>query len=327
VETVILRDRAEKTQVNYPETAETVAMREQLTVLNNGLAELQLHRYGRKIDIPIGRRIFNGSFDRGGRFYCHGPSYQNMSSDERRELTLMIDGKEHPVVEIDYSTLHIAMAYSGSGKRKPRGDQYSIKGFDRCLVKLAVNILFNALTGDQARGAIAGELTRDPQLAAKSGIDSTDTKACRALAKRVVAAICRKHYRIKSYFGSDCGARFQRHDSDMAIEVMTRMMQTTKRCPLPVHDSFLVADIDADLLEETMTEVAGGHDLHLNVKRTEGAPPGPLSNLGSQSSDSQLSPSIPLTHRHPRQPFLPYAPPSLVYLVPSLIPIIGGNNL
>ena len=237
--------------------------------------ELQLHRYGRKIDIPIGRRIFNGSFDRGGRFYCHGPSYQNMSSDERRELTLMIDGKEHPVVEIDYSTLHIAVAYSGSGKRKPRGDQHSIKGFDRCLVKLAVNILFNALTGDQARGAIAGELTRDPQLAAKSGIDSTDTKACRALAKRVVAAICRKHYRIKSYFGSDCGARFQRHDSDMAIEVMTRMMQTTKRCPLPVHDSFLVADIDADLLEETMTEVAGGHDLHLNVKRTEGAPPGP----------------------------------------------------
>jgi hypothetical protein len=60
-----------------------------------------------------------------------------MSSDERRELTLMIDGKEHPVVEIDYSTLHIAMAYSGSGKRKPRGDQHSIKGFDRCLVKLA----------------------------------------------------------------------------------------------------------------------------------------------------------------------------------------------
>src|SRR6476661_108026 len=188
---------------------------------------------------------------------------------------VMIDGKEHPVVEIDYSTLHIAVAYSGSGKRKPRGDQHSIKGFDRCLVKLAVNILFNALTGDQARGAIAGELTRDPQLAAKSGIDSTDTKACRALAKRVVAAICRKHYRIKSYFGSDCGARFQRHDSDMAIEVMTRMMQTTKRCPLPVHDSFLAADIDADLLEETMTEVAGGHDLHLNVKRTEGAPPGP----------------------------------------------------
>jgi hypothetical protein len=40
----------------------------------------------------------------------------------------------------------------------------------------------------------------------------------------------------------------------MAMEVMTRMIQRTGRCPLPIHDSFLVADIDAESLKETMVQ-------------------------------------------------------------------------
>jgi hypothetical protein len=270
VETIVLRDGADKTEIDYTETADTATMREQVQVLNDNLAQLDLRHRGQKFDIPIGRRIFNESFDRGGRFYCHGPSFQNMPAGKRLELKLIIDGTAYPMVEIDYSNLHIRMAYTEAGKRVPRGDQYTINGFDRALVKVAVNTLLNAPNTKSAILAIAKELRYEPELRATSGIKSRERTPCVALAKRVVAAIHRKHHRIKGYFGSDCGARFQRQDSDMAIEVMIRMIRRTGRCPLPVHDSFLVPEIDADILSQTMIEVAREYGLHLDLKDSRG---------------------------------------------------------
>jgi hypothetical protein len=289
VETIVLRDRADKTELDYTDTADTVAIRKQVQVINDHLAQLALRHRGQKLDIPIGRRIFNASFDRGGRFYCHGTSFQNMPAAQRRELEWIIGGTAHPTVEIDYSNLHIRMAYSEAGKRIPHGDQYTIDGFDRGLVKLAVNTLFNAPTTNKGILAIAEELHYDPKLRAVSGIQSSDRGPCRALAERVVAAIQRKHRRIKSYFGSDCGARFQRKDSDMAIEVMTRMIQRTGRCPLPLHDSFLVPEIDADILSQTMIEVARDDGLRLDLK-------------DSRSEHRTLVSSHPLPSSHPLLP-------------------------
>ena len=270
METIVLRDRADKTEVDYVETAGTIAMREQVRIVNDNLAQLELRHRGQKLDVPIGRRIFNGSFDRGGRFYCHGPSFQNMPAGQRLELEWIIDGTAHPTVEIDYANLHIRMAYSEAGERVPLGDQYTIDGFDRGLVKVAVNTLFNAPTRNSAILAITEELRSAPALRAGNGIESSNRSPCRALAKRVVAAIHDKHRRIKSYFGSDCGALFQRQDSDMAIEVMTRMIQRTGRCPLPIHDSFLVPDIDADMLSQTMIEVSREYGLRLDLKDSRG---------------------------------------------------------
>lgn len=119
VETIVLRDHADKTEIDYTETPDTVAMREQVRILNDHLARLDLRRRGQKLDIPIGRRIFNESFERGGRFYCHGTSFQNMPAGQRRELELIIDGTAHPMIETDYSNLHIRMAYSEAGERIP----------------------------------------------------------------------------------------------------------------------------------------------------------------------------------------------------------------
>jgi hypothetical protein len=291
VETIVLRDRADKTEVDYTDTADTVAMREQVGIINDNLAQLELRHRGEKVDIPVGRRVFNGSFDRGGRFYCHGPSFQNMPAGQRRELEWIIDGTAHPTVEIDYANLHIRMAYSEAGKRIPHGDQYTIDGYDRALVKVAVNTLFNASTTNSAILAITEELRYNPDLAEANCIESSHRSPCRALAKRVVAAIHRKHRRIKSYFGSDCGARFQRQDSDMAVEVMTRMIRRTRRCPLPIHDSFLVPEIDADILSQTMIEVAREYGLRLNLKDSREPihlPPPPFQGGGNSPSPSSL---------------------------------------
>jgi hypothetical protein len=269
VETIVLRGR-DNTENDYVDTADTVAMREQVRFLNDNLAQLELRHRGQKLDIPIGRRIFNGSLDRGGRFYCHGSSFQNMPTGQRRELQLVVDGTAHPMVETDYSNLHITMAYSEAGEPVPPGDQYSIDGFDRGLVKVALNTLFNAPNTNNGILAIAEELRNNSELRAVSEIRSSDRSSCHGLAKQVVAAILQKHRRIKSYFGSDCGPRFQRLDSDMAIEVMTRMIERAGRCPLPVHDSFLVPEIDADILSRTMIEVASEYGLQLNLKDSKG---------------------------------------------------------
>jgi hypothetical protein len=341
VETIVLRDRADKAEVDYVETADTVIMREQVRVLNDNLAQLGLFHRGQQFGIPIGRRVFNESFDRGGRFYCHGTSFQNMPAGQRLELELIVDGTAHPMVEIDYSNLHITMAYSEAGKRIPPADQYTIDGVDRGLVKVAVNTLFNASTIHSGILAITEELRCNPDLRAVNGIESRNRKPCRALAEQVVAAIQHKHHRIKSYFGSDCGARFQRQDSDMAIEVMTRMIDRTGRCPLPMHDSFLVADVDADILGQTMMEVARDYGLRLNLKDTREEHPGrlPFSPSPLSSPCSLFSFSFSLFSPFPSYPsfrFFPSSSPSPSIssssssLISSSFPFLfhyGGNNL
>ncbi len=289
VETVVLRDLKDKTDLDYVDAADTFTMRDQMWVINEQLSRLELRRQGQHLGIPTMRRIFNGDFDRGGRLYCHGSSYQNMPAEQRQEIEFIIDGTAHPVVEIDYANLHISMAYSEAGRRTPHGDQYTIDGFDRELVKLAVNTLFNASTVYSGILAITEELRYNSGLRALHGISSSDRKLCRALAEQVVVAIQCKHHRIKNYFGSDCGAWFQRKDSDMAVEVMTRMIERTGRCPLPVHDSFLVPDIDADILSQTMMEVARDYGLRLNLKDSRGDHP----TLTFPSSLSVSSISLP----------------------------------
>lgn len=336
VETVVLRDRADKAEVDYVDTADTFTMRDQLQVINEKLSQLELRRRGQHLGVPTMRRIFNGDFDRGGRLYCHGSSYQNMEAWQRLEIEFIIDGIAHPSVEIDYANLHISMAYSEVGRKIPHGDQYTIDGFDRELVKLATNTSFNASTIHSGILAITKELRYNPELRAAHGIKSSDRKPCRDLAKRVVAVIERKHHRIKSYFGSDCGARFQRKDSDMAIEVMTRMIQKTGRCPLPVHDSFLVPDIDADILSQTMREVARDHGLRLNLKDSRGehggtflpsTPPFPspppyspsvLSPSSVRTSFPSYLSSLPPFSLHTVLPVLPHFPPDLPPFPPSL---------
>ena len=327
-ETIVLRSRLDKAVVDYPETADTTAMREQVAVVNEGLSRLDLRQFGKRIEIPIGRRIFNGSFERGGRFYCHGASFQNMRARHRRDLECMIGGVLHPMVEIDYSTLHVTMAYTEAGAKLPRRDLYEIEGFDRRVVKIAVNIMFNAENRRSAILAIAKALHDDATLRAASGVHAHQKWwAYQTFTKTLVEAIEHKHRRIKNYFSSDCGAQFQRRDSDMAMEVMTRMIQRTSRCPLPIHDSFLVADIDAEGLRQTMKEVARQHGLRLKVKESKAvtttiddlidahSPLVPGNNIhpGTPSKRLHHAGHHRSTHRRPepptRSPFRPIQPP------------------
>lgn len=264
-EMIALRDSAGKKLLDYLDTIATEAMRRDVLRINESLTDLRIVHRGRRLRTPIIRRIFNGSFERGGRLYFQGTSVQNMSADDRLDLEVVVEGELRPVVEIDYRALHINMAYAEAGVSMPTGDPYSIDGFDRAAVKLAVNVLFNARSRRSAVGAVARNLDGPVSvLLAQNPAASGDS--IRDLAETLVSAVEHKHSRINPLFGSDCGARFQRLDSDIAVDVMLRMLEQTGRCPLPLHDSFIVADVDADLLRLTMTTVAREHGLELEVK-------------------------------------------------------------
>lgn len=273
LEVIVLRDGEDKKDVDYVDTDQIETMRAQMQTVNEHLAQLDLQREGTRFPITLARRVFNGDFSRGGRLYCLGTSFQIIPVEERRSLELMIGGEMHPLVEIDYSNLHVSMAYAEAGLPVPPGDLYDIEGFDRGLVKLAVNVLLNASTTQKAISALTEDLKVNARLREASGIPYGWRTICRPEAIQVAEAIQERHQEISAAFGSDSWARFQRRDSDMAIQVISRMIQRTGRCPLPMHDSFLVAWIDRDVLAETMREVAAEEGLHLCLKESGWSPP------------------------------------------------------
>ncbi|MGR6978384.1 hypothetical protein [Mycobacteroides abscessus] len=239
VETMVLRD-GNKRDIDYSDTPATVRMREQLEIINTGLSALKIYHNDQQMPVPHLRRVFNGDFTRGGRLYCQGASFQNVPADERRSLWMELNGQPTSLVEVDYSNLHILMAYAAVGKTAPQGDQYAINGFARGLVKAATNIMINAATPQAAIKAITKQLVTDPELRSASGQIDLDRYSCRKLAERVSGAIQNRHQRINEFFSSDSGAQFQRVDSNIAVQVMLKFIQRTGIAPLPLHDSFLV---------------------------------------------------------------------------------------
>ncbi len=215
-ESVVRRD-ARKKLMDYEDTAETCRMREELTTINESLARLEIRRNGARVPVPPVRRIFNESFERGGRLYCHGASHQNMPKEDRPDLEFVIDSVAHKVVEVDYSVLHVAMAYAKAGVDLPAGGPYEIEGYDRDVVKMAVNTIFNAGTRRSAIDAVTNKLAGG---AARPGVRPWFSPV-RPDAARLVEAVARKHDAINHLFGSDCGSRFQRTDSDMAVRSCT----------------------------------------------------------------------------------------------------------
>ncbi|GLB64923.1 hypothetical protein NCCP2495_28030 [Dietzia sp. NCCP-2495] len=252
VETIVLRD-SKGLPLDYEDSSATEEMRADVREVNRLLRSQDIRLEGARRRVLPGRRIFNKFFDRGGRFYFFGESVQNLSLRERMNLRWHEGDKVHPVAELDFSALHITMALTKAGVRVPDGDPYEIEGFDRDDVKLAVNVLFNAANFGSASRAIAKDL----------GGRAVGTD----LARNLVEAVREAHPDLEPFFGSDSGARFQRDDSDIAMEVMLQTYSRTGRCPFPIHDSFLAPVGDLEVLEDVMLSVGERWGLPLRVKR------------------------------------------------------------
>jgi hypothetical protein len=259
-ETIILRD-ASKNLMDYRDTADTRRWRGELAIINEAMRNTEVTFRGKRMYIPDMNRIFNVTWERGGRMYCRGNSHQNMPGGERHEL--MIDGM--PTDEVDFSCLHPMLAYHEAGVPAPTGDLYAITGFWRPLVKLAVNTMFNAANDSEAAGSIAHTLETEAHFREHAQLP-LDHTTCLKYAWTLMRAVKAKHHPIRKWFCSDAGARFQRIDAEMAVAVMLEMITLCGRCPLYLYDSFRVPSVDKNLLRAVMARVAGRYGLTLSLK-------------------------------------------------------------
>ena len=172
-------------------------------------------------------RVYNGAWDRGGRFY--GGWWQSCRKAHRQHLT--IDG--NPTVELDYQQIHPRLLYGLAG-RNLEGDAYTLPGWGRAVVKKAFNALLNADSFRAARGAIAKNLDGD-----------------RDAAEALIADIRTRHPDIDAYFHSTIGLRLQGIDSEICRQVL---MEAYRHgiVALPIHDSFIVASEHEDTLSRVM---------------------------------------------------------------------------
>ena len=178
--------------------------------------------------------IFVESFDRIGRIY---EKWQNIESSQRGHFRWVIDGKEYPIVELDYRCMMPTLAYCLVGVKPPPGDLYEIRGWEgkegRKHAKLATIVMLN------------GGGTRSIRREAKLSLQD---------AKLLMQEINKAHPALEPLFGTDTGANLMKIDGQIALEVMLAMIDKTGICPLQVHDSFLVPDIYESILRDVMEE-------------------------------------------------------------------------
>jgi len=197
-------------------------------------------RYPELFRTNLFRTFNNGSFAHGGRLY--GAWWTNAPRSIRRSVR--INGQE--TVEHDYSGHAIRMLYHERGLDY-EGDPYFIDPLWEHAAK-------SGLPEDHFREAVKA-LTQ-ALINSPSGVNPARAKligcSVKPFSKRdVIEMIEAKHSKIADSFASGDGLRLQRKDSDLALSIITNLMDQGI-LTLPIHDSFLVAHTDEDKLIEEM---------------------------------------------------------------------------
>lgn len=248
-EVIELRDENKNT-IPYKNSEHTKRMTEvvrSLNTLNEGCKVVD--RKG-EIMTNIYCRIFNESFEYGGRFYrADVLAIKNKEDDARLDITM--DGES--VIEVDFSNLHfrIAAALEDLDSEDIPLDVYSgilddeDNKVDRSIVKLAVNMMFNCYDEGTAQKAIQKSINtlkpKDKEIYTLGN------------AKSVMALIYRSYPDFTHLFceASSFGRVLQNADSHLASDILEVMIEQGIPC-LPVHDSFIVKMQHLDILCKAM---------------------------------------------------------------------------
>ncbi len=195
--------------------------------------------YLKRLEGQLYRVFNNASFCRGGRFY--GGSYQQLNEIDRAKIT--INGS--PVVEVDYSALHLNMLYHLSNKQFD-ADPYAVvdRPEVRPILKVLCLIIINSKDKSQALRAFRYEIRRNYEFQKLKKIYHLDEKDLLRKFESV-------HSGISNYFCSGIGLRLQYKDSQLAESILKYFIKRKIPC-LCVHDSFLVPAEHKDELEEVM---------------------------------------------------------------------------
>lgn len=250
-EVIELRDE-NKSTIPYKNSEHIKRMAETVRELNKMNESHKIQDSNGDLLTNIYCRIFNESFEYGGRFYrADVLAIKNKKTDDRLRVT--IDGKS--VCEVDYSNLHfrIAAALEDLDSEDIPLDVYSgiledeDNSVDRDIVKLAVNMMFNCRDEGSAQKAIQKEIN----------LLSTEDRFMYTLgnAKAVMGLIYGAYPQFVYLFctESSFGRVLQNADSHLASDIIDVMLSEEIPC-LPVHDSFIVPLEHLDFLCDTMGE-------------------------------------------------------------------------
>lgn len=215
---------------------------------------------GNKISEPFLRRIFNGDFEKGGRFYTQCAVIQNMSGKERKKIT--IDGEE--VAEIDVKSIHPAILYTEEGCVMPE-DPYDFHvpcGVDwneveahRALIgkpsynpvrnycKYAMLVVLNSENINSAKMALTNQVRKDKK---RKDITKRKFVGVDAFSHDVAINNMKDHnMMIRDYFHRGVGIRLQYRDSTFMEKLLTFCVQNDIVVS-PVHDSVVCKKKDVD---------------------------------------------------------------------------------
>ena len=269
---VILITKKDKTNKNttlidYKDTAETNQWRGDVKFYNDVLARHHIdvgtlpdkEYFNKGLANKSVVRIFhraNLKFECGGRLYR--AFWESINSRHRENI--LINGNE--TIELDYSSLHINIAYGKKGVTPPEGDMYDVGDFDssidskirRAWIKQMVIVCLNAKT---LQGTLTGfdtKLKDSKGVPAKTVWESLDKERKTHLRKTMRDLIIAKHKAIEEFFCTDCGITFMRIDSDITMEVVTHFAKMNVPV-LSVHDSYIIDFQRAGMLDEKLHEV------------------------------------------------------------------------
>lgn len=251
-------------QIDYHDNRRTSRMRRRLIKINKLLANTDIRLAMSRDEIqqlnrraasagnsPIDyerkylRRIFNGDFHHGGRFY-HGWWQELEHKKTRARKHIIINGQQ--TVELDFVGMHFAIFYAELGLQLP-DDPYRLNNIhtkeDRTAVKIAANIMINAASRAGALKALRDKVENpdDPLVLPLAYAEPT----------ALIEALENKHDAIRQFFYSGAGTWAQNCDSAIAERIMWKMAKDGIPV-LCVHDSFIVAAQHEERLEQEMRD-------------------------------------------------------------------------
>jgi hypothetical protein len=215
----------------YKETRETKYAERILKQLNQKLAGVSICIDTKLVAPALTQftRKFKEDLSSGGRIYGH---IQNRPKAERAFITF--NGER--CIELDYSSLHISILYHQQ-RIEIDCDLYQkgvLRNYHRNDVKRMCTIMLNAKTRDGAAGAF------------------DNNTLC---ANKLIDAIEFEHQIISNSFYSESWRWLQKLDSDIALRVIDKLLNSYSTPIIPIHDSFIAPERMQDLLWTVMETV------------------------------------------------------------------------
>lgn len=247
----------DKKVVTFRASDETRHMVTKLKQLNESLGQRDVVCGDKTYNVKYKRVFNNKDWGQGGRYYAYG-TIQQLGAKMREEI--IIDGK--PTTEMDYSAHHCSLAYSLCGKRSP-DDPYDVWDMlenehdiesTRKIAKQAMLRMINAKSRRSVLVGLKG-LVQEHYEKQCAGADCIPEYAYwhpyQGELKEVLNALEKLNDGIQHFFYTGIGLALQKFDSEMT-DFIVEVFEGENHPVLLYHDSYVVWEEDAELLEETM---------------------------------------------------------------------------